>query len=727
MRRALLTAALLLVLTPTAAHAQESCGNVLIFTTPGVTWQDIEREQPPELLSAIEDGASAALAVRTNEPITDYASGYLTIGTGTRANAEPMAGGPVPITESFDDITPGSMPELLVEVGGYPEIVERAEEAGYGAEPGSLATTLEVPVVAIGNSDPGDPVPTPLGYGRYSLLAAMDGRGRAPVSLTNTDMVREDSDAPFGVRTNPDAAATAARVAFQEFECSVAIVDPGDLIRADMASAIAQEELRDERNEALFAADELLGDLRAMLGPEDLLIVASPTSPRWDDQVHLGVAVVVGEDFEAGSTLRSGSTNRTGVVALPDIAPTVLDFHGIEQPPEMLGRRMLSTDPSFSDPIEGFARFDREAVFMHYTNPVISTVFVIVQVVLYAFAIALLWAREGKPELSKRLIGALEIGALAVTAFPLATYLSTPLQAHELGGWAFSAAILGLTALSVVLVKLLLKDPLDRFFALVAATFTLVVVDQFFGGPLQLNAVWGIDPITAGRFIGLGNISFAILGVTGLLTGALMLRKSKGQGWGLIAVGAIFLLTVFVDGAPNLGADVGGVLALVPALGIAFMLLRGKKPNWRVVAIVCIGAIVVVGAFLAFDLSRPPDSRTHLARLYEDVTDRGVGAFTDVVFRKARANLRLFQRTIWTYLVPVALGLLAYLVLRPKGAWKRLAGREPILRAALIGGMLVGLFGFAVNDSGIVVTAMVLTYLVPLALIFQLSAREVDP
>jgi hypothetical protein len=283
------------------------------------------------------------------------------------------------------------------------------------------------------------------------------------------------------------------------------------------------------------------------------------------------------------------------------------------------------------------------------------------------------------------------------------------------------------TVAAVLIVWVTLSDALDRFFALVAATFGLVVLDQFAGGPLQLNAVWGIDPITAGRFIGLGNISFAILGVTAVLTGALLVRRFDARPWTFVATAALFSLAVVVDGAPNLGADVGGVLALVPALGLTFMLLTGRRPSWRVVAFACLGAVAVVLAFLVFDLSRPPDARTHLARLYEDVRDRGAGAFTDVIIRKARANLRLFQRTIWTYLVPVALGLLAYLVLRPKGAWSRLAGREPKLRAALIGGMFVGVFGFAVNDSGIVVTAMVLTFLVPLALIFQLHAREEHP
>src|SRR5688500_14823093 len=95
----LLVAAFLIPFVPGPADAQENCGNVLVFTIPGVTWQDIERQRPLELIDAIEDGAAAAIAVRTNEPNTDYASGFLTIGTGSRANADATAGGPA----GFDD------------------------------------------------------------------------------------------------------------------------------------------------------------------------------------------------------------------------------------------------------------------------------------------------------------------------------------------------------------------------------------------------------------------------------------------------------------------------------------------------------------------------------------------------------------------------------------------------------------------------------------------------
>jgi uncharacterized membrane protein YgaE (UPF0421/DUF939 family) len=51
----------------------------------------------------------------------------------------------------------------------------------------------------------------------------------------------------------------------------------------------------------------------------------------------------------------------------------------------------------------------------------------------------------------------------------------------------------------------------------------------------------------------------------------------------------------------------------------------------------------------------------------------------------------------------------------------------PRLRAGLVGALLVGVLGFAVNDSGIVIPAVVLAFFVPLAVLLHLSLMEPQP
>ena len=712
--------AALVVLVPARALAQEECGDAVVFTLPGVTWQDVERLEPPEIMGSLGDGAAGALSVRTNSAVTTYSSGFATIGAGTRVDGGRTTGSAVDGTEQ----TKGSDGVLHTgtRAAGLEEMHDLAEEAGYDAAPGALATALdERAVIAIGNSTAGLDPPSPLGEARLALLAAMDESGVVDAEATGVDVLETDPTAPFEVRSDPEAMGSALAEALVE-ECATVVVDPGDLIRADRASDLAGRALPDVREEAISAADDLLGEVRSELDPEsDLLLVVAPTSPLWDSETHLGVAIAVGPGYEAGTLLTSASTRIDGIVSLPDVGPSVLDYFDVARPGSMLGRRFAGTSVTPDDVVGHLVHLDEEAVYAHGIVSRVSTTFVIFQVIFYALAIAVLWRREsrdiGRPVPARTL----ELVALAVVAFPLASYLATPLDSHDMGTPLFVAALVAIDVALAVLSTVFVRQPLDRVLALTAATIAFFVLDQLLGTQFHLNAVWGNDPINAGRFSGLGNIAFAVLGTSALMTGALLWHRFPDRKWLPAAVAALFAVTVVVDGAPQYGSDVGGVLALVPALGLTFVLLAGRRPTKRIVALSVLGAIAFLGLFLIVDLVRPEESRTHLGRLFEDVRDRGGGVFFDVIERKVRTNLRIFRTTIWTYLVPFALGLLAYLVLKPTGGWHRLAVRFPKLRAGLIGGLVLGVLGFAVNDSGIVVPAMVLSFLVPMALVFHLS------
>ncbi len=271
--------------------------------------------------------------------------------------------------------------------------------------------------------------------------------------------------------------------------------------------------------------------------------------------------------------------------------------------------------------------------------------------------------------------------------------------------------------------SLVTRDPLDRLLIVTGGTVAVIAIDLVTGGHLQINTVFGYSPIVAGRFQGIGNIAFAVLAGAVTVTAALAVHK-WGPRRGLVIAAALFVVAIVVDGAPQLGSDVGGVLALVPGLAIAGFLLTGRKPNWKVVAIGAVAGLAVLAGFLALDLARPPESRTHLARLFLDIKSQGLHVLTDTIVRKARANLRVFRTTIWTYFMPAALAVLGVLVLRPRGRWSELARDYPRIRAGLIGGLVVAILGFAVNDSGIVIPAVIFSYLVPMALLVHLSLEE---
>jgi len=711
--------AMLLALAPPAAAQEDGCRRAVILTLPGVTWHDVERWSPPNVLAAVEEGAAGSVAVRTNSSLTTYASGFTTIGAGSRmdatvsmAQAEDLGFLPTPVI-------PGEPEDRgkAWRVPGVDDINELAKIQGYStSRAGSLGSSLgRGGLIAIGASGFG-PEAGPAGVVHHSLLAVMDREGEA-LGIVGDELVTPDADAPFGVRTDPVAFEQALEVEL-EGRCASAIIDQGDLTRADAAAENAGDPLDDVRRDALLAADVALGTVQKHLDEDDLLLIVSPTSPSWDDDTHFGIAVAVGPGFEAGTTLVSASTRRDGIVTLPDVAPTVLEHLGIERPASMLGRAWFDISAS-GDPVAGALDLDDEAVFIDGVRTPVSTVFVLAQVALYAVTIWVLRRRDIQGRLPRRKW--LETAGLALAAFPLSTYLVGVIQGHPLGPWLYGVLLVAIDAALVALVIWLLDEPLERLLGVVGVTFVMLIVDLMIGAPLQLNTVFSYSPIVAGRFAGIGNIGFAILAATSVLTGALVVHRFGDAPKILAAAAAIFAVTIVVDGAPQWGSDVGGALALVPGLALAWFLIAGRKLNARLVVAALAAGVVVLAGFLALDLSRPPDERTHLGRLYEDVRSQGFEVFNDTIKRKVRTNLRVFRSTIWTFVVPPALALLAALLFFPRGRWEAVARTHPRVRAGLIAGAILAILGFAVNDSGIVIPAMMCAYLVPVALLVHLS------
>jgi len=713
-RRVILLFAIATIALPGVARAQEDCSHAVVFTLPGVTWDNLDHDRFTNVSRAIEDGAIGSMSVRTNTARTSYASGFATIGAGTRLDGGATTGGPVASEPEPD----AELVRRDVTVAGLSEMQELAESAGYEAVPGALGRAAgDIPTIAIGNAESYEPSAPIVRYQRWPLLAAMDARGVVDVSVTGTALVSESDGM---AQTDPVIASVTSAV-LEEEDCSIAVIDHGDLIRAEQH--LAPGSIGDARRSALAAADRLLGDVRATLDPErDLLVIVSPTSPFEADQAHFGVAIAVGPGFEAGELLTSATTGRPGIVTLPDIAPTLLVHHGVERPASMLGRPMFGVEAR-GDRVEAALELDRESTFVDGIRAAIWTAYVILELAVYGAIAYYLWRRSQtrSPTANHNV---LQGAALSLLAFPVATFLIGMTTGHELGVVGYIAALVGIVALMVSLIWWRIRDPLDRVLAIATITTAVMLGDLLLGSHLQLNTVFSYSPIVAGRFTGIGNIGFAVLGAAVILTAALAVRKVASYPLALGIVAALFVVTVVVDGAPAFGSDVGGTLALVPSLGLTWLLLRGRKPGWKSVALAIAGTLVAVGTFLVWDLSLPEESRTHLGRLFEDVSTRGPEVFRETIERKIRANLRVFTSTIWTYLVPPLLLFVGWLMLRPAGRWSEIADRFPSFRSGIVGGLILAALGFAVNDSGIVVPAVILSMLVPAVLTVHLMLER---
>ena len=76
--------ALGLLFTASPAQAASRCGRAVVFTLPGVTWNDVVSVRPPTFLSLVRRGAIGSMSVHTDVSRPSYASAFTTLGAGAR-------------------------------------------------------------------------------------------------------------------------------------------------------------------------------------------------------------------------------------------------------------------------------------------------------------------------------------------------------------------------------------------------------------------------------------------------------------------------------------------------------------------------------------------------------------------------------------------------------------------------------------------------------------------
>ncbi len=214
---------------------------------------------------------------------------------------------------------------------------------------------------------------------------------------------------------------------------------------------------------------------------------------------------------------------------------------------------------------------------------------VIIGALLVLVVLALLATRL--PDAVRR---AVRPGALAALGVVPATYAAGKVPAARDGTPTFLLAVAVVAACLGALAWLVeRRRPGLGAIVVLGSIGALYVVDVLLGARLQLNTVFGYSVAVAGRFAGLGNLAFALFAATALLLSALLVDRLGERG--VRPALAVLVIALLVEGLPMLGADVGGVLAMVPAFGIAGMILAGRRPGWRhLVGLGAAGGVVVL-------------------------------------------------------------------------------------------------------------------------------------
>lgn len=536
----------------------------------------------------------------------------------------------------------------------------------------------------------------------YLARARADGYGAQPGTLARRLGQAGACVAAVGAGAAVAAADPSGRVRTTEGDptptCSVLLVDAGPLPTEPAA-----------RTEALRALDTLVAGYADR--PDTRLVVAgvgdgaSPIVPRAVVVRGLGPGV-----------LTSASTRQPGLVQLQDLTATLLDWAGADL--EGLTGRPVTVVPGSADipvaeRIAARTGFEIRAATLRALSPQV-TAWLAAAYALWCALVALVVAR-GRP--ADRLPRPLRVLGVAVAVVPVATFVANLVPWWHAGhpAVAFTAVLAVVTALVTALA--LAVGRRHRLGALlVVATLTVLVLvgDVLTGSGLQLASVFGQNPVVGGRFYGIGNTSYALYGMaTVAVVGLVATSRRLPRGRALAAAAALGLVLAAVEGHPSYGADFGGPPGLVLGALVVLALTWGLRLTpVRVGA--AVGAVGLVTAGVAvLDWLRPPGSRTHLGEFVQTVLD---GGLDNVLGRKLAQNLDnldsppLLTITVATVVVGVVLWRVRHRPARPASL---------VLRGCAV----MGLVGFAVNDSGLVIPAFIALSLLPLVL----ADRSRDP
>jgi hypothetical protein len=428
-----------------------------------------------------------------------------------------------------------------------------------------------------------------------------------------------------------------------------------------------------------------LNDLVDALGGDDLLITFAAGSRSEQPLWPTGVA---GEGFDGNLT--SDSTRTDGVVMSTDVAPTVLEWLGVDVPDEMNGSTIRAEgEPDVEEVAELQDRLgdrpSREAV---------GLLPLLVWLGVAGLVAAVLRGRAGRR--------AMMLFGLACAWAPLMLLVAAAVDADE----PTSALIMGLGAPVLAIATAVLVPGFGGLALACGVTVGAHAADVIAGSKYTALSVLGPNPGGGVRFFGIGNELEAILTTLTLVgAGAWLATRDHitpraAAGWFLAIAAAATI--AFAPG--RFGADVGAAIVLGVGGATAAVLALGIDRRRAILLVLGGGAVALLVLFAV-------DAVLGGAHLSRSVLGAGEASdVADVIDRRVSLMVSTFTDPVYPeLLVAAALLLIAGFVMRERVlAW---FGDARLARYGFLGAVTGVLVGTLANDSGSVLLVLGAIYL----------------
>ncbi|GAA1850406.1 hypothetical protein GCM10009813_09960 [Brevibacterium marinum] len=632
-------------------------GKTIVFGIPGLTFDDIDPARTPNLYALFADGAAANLNVRTIGSATCPGSGWLSLGSGARAEAGPP-------TDPDEEGNTATCPSLSAP-STTPEAVDKAQAKADDADwtTGDTAATSDEDL-AVSSADGAttatiddfESIKEPnvdSGYSvDYGMLArlvrdqgqscvAAEGPGAAYAVADENGLVRNYTD---------DAAAT---------DCRLDIVDLGSI----GSSTWLYDPIPDysytvptvfDREARVAEADQRLGDRleqvrsSATEGDADPTIIVAGLGDS-SGLPQLRAFIASGPGY-GPADISTASTRTPGLVQLTDLAPGILDRSGIDSP-SGISFDLTPTEDEPQQRLDDLVSASQKATSIYQHLSTFSLILDITFYVLFLLCGVLLsrtlLGRRGGATTAPAVHRVLAWVSLAVATVPMGAFMAGLFPWARLPHPGLGLAV-SVAGSAVILFCLSLIPPWGRTWrgrvaALALLSFLILAFDLITGSHLQGNSLLGYNPIVGGRYYGLGNQGAAIFIVSLFIFLGLAISWLRRRGHHRLVFVlplALGLFAVFVSGNPSWGAKFGGTIATLAGLLVLLALVSRIRLSFvRLVLIGLVSLAVLLGiAFL--DWLREPGARSHFGNFFDQIVS---GEALQVIGRKLGANLHIIQ------------------------------------------------------------------------------------
>ncbi|MFC6231021.1 hypothetical protein ACFQI7_24655 [Paenibacillus allorhizosphaerae] len=653
------------------------------------------------------------------------------------------------------------------------ESIRRKLVGGSEAVPGQLGERLKQQGIRIAVWSGLDiPVSGKDHIRRPAPLMAMDEQGMVEHGTVGGGILEADGAMPFGVVTRYELVFDQWRRELERGKAGTfAVIELGDLYRLyEEKDNYAPEAFVLLKKEIIARIDRFLGDLMKEIktyGSDGVLWVLSPQvhTEAMKEKLMLTPAVRWRANASAaGELFFSGTTQRPGIIAATDVAPSMLQEFGLTVPRSMAGMPVEASSQLESKGVKSTLEellldVKRKARVYMLRPPLLYglAAFEVVAMLLGLYAV---W-KNGRSILLHIITRALLLSVLLLPALLLmmgwlirrdaSGVIVFVLAGMLVGGGA--AALYGTT-----------KPRLIRTFGWMGIGITLLILfDGWTGAQAMKYSVLGYDVMIGARYYGIGNefmgvlLGAAVLGLSAML----QVRAEPDDGmppalprW--LAIAPVVVAGVGIAGylaAPALGTNAGGALSAAAAFGaLVARLFTGGALCWRRLALaVALPMAAALAGLWLLNAAWPPGSAggpgsvaaacvtaaavgpggtttghgSHIGRAFDALREGRYDAIGAMIARKLAMNLHLIRVSAWSKVLLTGLAVMALLVMRPKGRLRRWGERYPYLMHGFYASVIGVFAALALNDSGIVAAAAMIVYSsVPLLLLRLAEAGE---